>query len=156
MELELQPLGGTARPLSDWLTTFHLGIVVLDPYTNESSWILPTARRILDGLRGSDIRVTFLVTADDDDTRQFCGPLVDEFLVFSDPDRLAVKEFELESLPAFVFVRADGSLAAKAEGWIPQEWDTVAEAMSEATAWIPPDIPAAGDPGPFRGSPAAG
>ena len=72
-------------PLEEWLTTFHLATVVLDPYTNESSWILPTATRILEGLRGSDARVNFLVTADDDDARAFLGPLVEQFLVFTDP-----------------------------------------------------------------------
>ncbi|MEY2959306.1 MAG: hypothetical protein RLZZ01_1874, partial [Actinomycetota bacterium] len=46
-DLPLQPLGGEARQLDEWLTTFHLASVVLDPYTNESSWILKTAVRIL-------------------------------------------------------------------------------------------------------------
>ena len=68
MDLVLAPLGGEPRPLEEWLTTFHLASVVLDPYTNESSWILPTATRILEGLRGSDARVNFLVTADDADS----------------------------------------------------------------------------------------
>ena len=74
-------------PLEEWLTTFHLATVVLDPYTNESSWILPTATRILEGLRGSDARVNFLVTADADDAKAFLGPLIEQFLVFTDPDR---------------------------------------------------------------------
>jgi len=47
MDLMLSPLGAEARPLEDWLTTFHLATVALDPYTNESSWILPTATRVL-------------------------------------------------------------------------------------------------------------
>ena len=41
-DLVLTPLGGESRPLQEWLTTFHLASVVLDPYTNESSWILDT------------------------------------------------------------------------------------------------------------------
>jgi hypothetical protein len=52
-DLVLTSLGGEARPLPEWLTTFHLATVALDPYTNESAWILPTATRILEGLRGS-------------------------------------------------------------------------------------------------------
>ena len=48
-DLVLAPLGAASRPLEDWLTTFHLASVVLDPYTNESSWILKTAARILEG-----------------------------------------------------------------------------------------------------------
>ncbi len=57
-DLSLTPLvdgaAGQSRPLMDWLTTFHLASVILDPYTNESSWILRTATRILEPFRGSD------------------------------------------------------------------------------------------------------
>ncbi len=60
---------------SEWLTTFHLASVVLDPYTNESSWVLKSAVRILEEFRGSHARVNFIVTADDDDARAFLGPL---------------------------------------------------------------------------------
>jgi hypothetical protein len=152
----LSPLGGDARPLSDWLTTFHLACVVLDPYTNESSWILPTARRILDGFRGSDARVNFVVTAEADDARAFLGPLVDEFLVFTDPERLAVKSLGLEGLPAFVLIQVDGTVPAAAEGWDPAEWRKVAAVIAGVSAWKAPDLPVLGDPGPFRGSPALG
>jgi hypothetical protein len=155
-DLLLTPLGGESRPLQEWLTTFHLASVVLDPYTNESSWILDTAARILEGLRGSDARVNFIVTADVDDTRTFLGPLIDRFLVFVDPDRTAVKALGLTELPAFVFIRVDGTVPAAAEGWRPAEWRAVADAVAAATAWRPPDLPAVGDPGPFHGSPALG
>jgi hypothetical protein len=140
--------------LSEWLTTFHLATVALDPYTNESSWIQPTAVRILEGLRGSDARVNFLVTAPEEDARAFLGPLVHQFLVFIDDDRSVVKALGLEALPAFVFVRVDGTVPAAAEGWNPAEWRSVAEAITEVTAWSPPDIPLLGDPGPFHGTPA--
>ena len=156
MDLVLAPLGAEPRPLEEWLTTFHLATVVLDPYTNESSWILGTATRILEGLRGSDARVNFLVTADERDTRSFLGPLVREFLVFTDPDRLAVKALGLNELPAFVFVRVDGTVAAAAEGWTAASWRAVADEITAATAWRSPDIPVIGDPGPFHGSPALG
>lgn len=155
-DLVLTPLDAAARPLAEWLTTFHLATVVLDPYTNESSWILPTARRILDALRGSDARVNFLVTADEADTRTFVGPLADEFLIFTDPDREAVKALGLEALPAFVFIRVDNTVPAAAEGWDPKEWRAVAEAIAATTAWRVPDIPILADPGPFRGTPALG
>lgn len=154
--LSLAPLGAEARPLEEWLTTFHLATVAVDPYTNESSWILPTATRILEGLRGSNARVNFLVTADERDARSFMGPLVQRFLVFVDPDRLAVKALGLEQLPAFVFIRVDGTVQATAEGWSAASWRSVAEAIAETTAWRTPDIPIVGDPGPFRGSPALG
>jgi hypothetical protein len=153
-ELLLTPSGGEPRALEEWLTTFHLASVVLDPYTNESSWILPTAARILEGLRGADARVNFVVTADADDATVFLGPLADDFLVFVDPERATVKALGLEQLPAFVFIRVDGTVPAAAEGWDPVAWREVAEAIAGTTAWSSPTIPAPGDPGPFRGSPA--
>jgi hypothetical protein len=155
-DLTLAPIGAESRPLEEWLTTFHLASVILDPYTNESSWILPTAARILEGLRGSDARVNFVVTADEADAKAFLGPLVQRFLVFTDPDRTVVKALGLEQLPAFVFIRVDGTVVAAAEGWRSNEWRTVAETIAAATAWSPPDIPVMGDPGPFHGSPALG
>ncbi len=155
-DLMLHPVNGEARELEDWLTTFHLASVVLDPYTNESSWILKTAKRILEEFRGSHARVNFIVTADDDDVRTFMGPLIDEFLVFADPDRSVVRALGLQSLPAFVFVRVDGEVVATAEGWNANEWSAVADAISETTRWRPPMIPAPSDPGPFAGSPVAG
>ena len=47
-DIVLTPLQGDPRPLEQWLTTFNMASVMLDPYTNESSWILPTAVRLLD------------------------------------------------------------------------------------------------------------
>jgi hypothetical protein len=153
-DLVLTPLGREARPLSEWLTTFHLASVILDPYTNESSWILPTARRILEDLRGSDARVNFVVTASEADARAFMGPLADEFLVFVDPDRQLVSQLGLRELPAFVFIRVDNTVPAAAEGWNPAQWRAVADAIVAVTAWRAPDIPVLGDPGPFHGTPA--
>ncbi len=155
-DLMLRPLGGEARELAEWLTTFHLASVVLDPYTNESAWVLKTAVRILEEFRGSHARVNFVVTADDADAKKFLGPLTEQFLVFTDPDRSFVKALELESLPAFVFVRVDGEAVATAEGWSPDSWEAVADAISDTTRWSPPTIPAPGDPVAFAGSPAAG
>ncbi len=155
-DLSLSPLGGDARPLNEWLTTFHLASVVLDPYTNESSWVLKTAMRVLEGFRGSHARVNFIVTAGEEDTRDFLGPIAAKFLVFCDPDRSVVKALGVEQLPAFVFTRVDCEVVAKAEGWNAAEWRVVAEAISEATKWSPPLIPVVGDPRPFAGSPAVG
>jgi len=152
LELVLAPLDGDPRPLGDWLTTFHLATVALDPYTNESSWILGTAKRILDDFRGADVRVNFLVTADAEGARSFLGPLADEFLVFVDPDRTVVKGLGLTMLPAFVFVRLDGTVHAAAEGWNPIEWRAVAESIAEVTAWTKPVIPTATDPLAFAGT----
>lgn len=155
-DLSLTPLDGASRPLSEWLTTFHLASVVLDPYTNESSWVLKTAVRILEEFRGSDARVNFVVTADEDDARAFLGPLTERFLVFCDEDRSVVSAMGLRQLPAFAFIRADREVAAVAEGWNGAEWRAVAEAIAEITKWNVPTIPAPGDPGAFAGSPVAG
>jgi hypothetical protein len=155
-DTKLTTIGGETRPLEEWLTTFHLASVVLDPYTNESAWVLKTAARILESLRGTDARVNFVVTADADGAKAFLGPLSDDFLVYCDPDRLLVRTLGLSQLPAFVFIRLDGTLQASAEGWDAAEWRAVAEQIATATAWISPTIPVAGDPSPFHGTPALG
>ena len=154
LDLVLSPIGHEDRPLAEWLTTFHLASVVLDPYTNESSWILKTAARILEGFREADVRVNFVVTADEQDTRAFIGPLIERFLTFTDAERTVVKALGLDELPAFVFVRVDGAVPAAAEGWDAAAWRQVAEEIARTTSWRYPDIPAPGDPGPFRGTPA--
>jgi hypothetical protein len=153
-DIELITLAGDMHTVEQHLTTFHLASVILDPYTNESSWILKTAARILDALRGSDARVNFVVTCGADEARAFLGPLADEFLVFCDPERMLIKSLALATVPAFVFVRIDGTVPAAAEGWNPVEWKAVAEVIAAATAWSAPVIPAPGDPGPFHGTPA--
>lgn len=154
LDLQLTPLGREGRPLSTWLTTFHLASVVLDPYTNESSWILDTAVRILRGFAGAAVRVNIVVTCGADEARQFLGPITDEFLVFVDPDRTVVKALGLGELPAFVFVQGDGTVPAAAEGWDPDTWKKVADTIATVTSWSRPTIPAPGDPVAYRGTPA--
>ncbi|MEO7370854.1 MAG: hypothetical protein ABIZ69_08335 [Ilumatobacteraceae bacterium] len=156
LDTELTALGVDTRPLEEWLTTFHLASVVLDPYTNESAWVLKTAARILEGLRGTDARVNFVITTDAAGAKAFLGPLTDAFLVYLDPDRAFVRALGLGQLPAFVFIRLDGTLQASAEGWDAEKWREVAEQIATTTAWISPTIPVAGDPGPFHGTPALG
>lgn len=150
----LQPLDGPSRPLHELLTTFHLLSVVIDPYTNESAWLLPTARRILSQFAGSSVRTNYVVTAGADDARAFLGPLVNEALVFCDPDRTFVKQLGLTQLPAFTFLRIDGNVTAKAEGWNPLEWRAVTDEVARTVSWSKPLIPAPGDPGAFAGTPA--
>ncbi len=156
LDIKLTTIGGESRPLEEWLTTFHLASVVLDPYTNESSWILKPAARILEAFRGADVRVNLVVTCGADEAKQFLGPLADQFLVFCDPDRAFVRGLGVATLPAFVFVRGDGSVQATAEGWNPSEWGAVAKSIADNTSWIAPLIPGAGDPSPFHGTPALG
>lgn len=149
----LAPLSSEARPLSEWTTTFHLALVVLDPYSLESSWIIDTAARILRDYAPADVRVGFVVTAAIDDVRSYMGPLADEFLVFADPDRAVARAFALGSLPAFVHVNQACEVEAAAEGWDPPAWAEVATNLSKRLDWTVPDIPAAGDPSPFAGAP---
>ena len=149
----LTPVGGEGRTISQWLTNFNLAVVALDPYTNQSSWLLPTAARLLDGFSGADVRVAWLVAADDEGARQFLGPLASEFLTFADPDRIAIKALGFSKLPAVAFLLNDGTVAAAAEGWQPLEWRTVAERIAEVGAWISPVVPGRSDPRPFEGTP---
>lgn len=155
-ELQLDPLTGEARSLSQWLTTFHLVTVVLDPYTAESAWLLPTVGRILRVYDEADCRVAITVTCDELGARQFLGPYAKEFLTFTDPDRAVVKAFELQTLPAIVHVRQDLSIAGAAEGWDPDGWREVTENLSVAMRWTKPVIPALRDPAPYPGTPALG
>ncbi len=154
LDITLTPLSGTGRTLREWLTTFHLASIVLDPYTNESSWILETAVRIMRQFSGAAVRVNFIVTCDEDGARAFLGPYADEFLVYCDPDRDIVKALGLSELPAFVLVQSNGTIPAAAQGWSADDWKGVASAVASLTAWSKPTIPAPGDPGSFRGTPA--
>jgi hypothetical protein len=156
LDLEFTTVSGERRTLGQWLTTFHLASVVVDPYTNESSWILETAARILRNFSESAVRVNWIVTADADDARAFLGPLADEFLTYVDPDRAIVRSLGLAALPAFVFLRIDGTVPAAAEGWDPAAWRHVADTISSTTAWSRAPIPLVTDPVAFAGSPALG
>ena len=98
------------------------------------------------------MRVNILIACGPEEAQQFLGPLAQEFLVFCDPDRAAVKALGLATLPAFVFVRIDGTVPAAAEGWNPAAWRSVSEAIAATTAWSKPTIPVAGDPSPFAGT----
>jgi hypothetical protein len=156
LDLALATTSGESRTISEWLTTFHLAAVVVDPYTNESSWVLETAARVLRTFGEADVRVSWLVTAGPEDSRVFLGPLAEEFLTFVDPDRAAVRALGLAQLPAFVFLRMDGKVAAAAEGWEPRAWRDVADEVAATTSWTRPAIPLPSDPVAFAGSPALG
>ncbi len=155
-DLTLTPINGEARTISDWVTTFQLAAVVLDPFTNESSWLLETAGRLLTHFREADCRVAFIVTGTPAETRQFLGPWADKVLTFADPGRAAAKAMGLNELPAFVHVRGDLHLAASAEGWDPEQWRQVAASLAKANSWSTPLIPGLGDPSPYAGSAATG
>jgi hypothetical protein len=152
----LTPIEGEARTLEEWLTTFQLCLVVLDPYTLESAWIIETAGRILDVFREADVRVAFVVTGTPDEARQFLGPWVERTLTFADPDRQAVKALGLNELPAFAHIRQDATLVGAAQGWDPEDWRAVASGLAKDMSWSRPLIPEPGDPAPYAGSAALG
>ncbi len=154
LDVDLTPIGSQARPFEEWLTTFPIAAVVLDPYTYESSWILDTARRILITYKGAGCRTCWIIGCGAEDARRFLGPYADELLTFVDPERQAIAALGLEQLPAFVLVLQDGSVTASAEGWNPSKWREVASSISDLTSWNRPVIGDAGDPGPFPGTPA--
>ena len=154
-DLTLDSVRGDGYPLRDWLTSYPLLMVALDPYTHESAWILETAGKILRHYQPADIRVCWLVTADDDGCRQFLGPWEQEFLTFADPDRSAVTALGLERLPSLLHIRSDGLLHT-ANGWDPTAWRAIAEEISPYLHWSRPMIPSPGDPVPYSGTPVAG
>jgi len=154
LDVTLQAIEREPQTLGEWLVTFQMAAVVLDPYTHESAWILDTATRILRHFREADCRVVFIVAGTTDEARQFLGPLTEQVLTLCDADRALVKAAELEQLPAFVHLTPAGVLAAKAEGWDPAAWREVAVALAKRMSWTYPSIPAAGDPVAYPGSPA--
>jgi hypothetical protein len=153
-DLVLAPINGDPKTVREWLTTFHLAIVVLDPYTYESAWLLETAGRVLKTFEQSDARTAFLVTCSVRDAKGFLGPWAEDLLTFADPDKIAVKGLGLERLPAFVHLAMDGTIYNAAEGWHPLEWRKVADDLAKVTAWKAPAIPLPSDPGPYEGTPA--
>lgn len=155
-EIQLDPLQGDPRPLEDWVTTFHLAVVILDPFTHESSWIIDTAARMLANYNAADVRTAWLVTGTDEEAQQFLGPMADEFLTFTDPDRAFVKSLELETLPAFVHIDHALNVVNSAEGWNPREWNVVTKELAKQMSWSYPVLPEAGDPPPYAGTPALG
>jgi len=156
LDLELKPLDHDARTLGDWLTTFQMAAVVLDPYTHESAWVLDAARRILGHFQGADCRCVFIVAGDDSEARQFLGPIADEILTLSDQSRGLIAAAGVEQLPAFLHIAQDGTVVGRAEGWAPQSWQAVAVGLAQRMSWSYPIIPAAGDPVAYPGSPASG
>ncbi len=154
-DLTLTPLQGEPRPAEEWVTTFHLVFVALDPFTLESAWLLEGAARIMRNFIGADCRVAWLVTGNADQARQFLGPLADEFLTFVDPDRTVVRALGLRELPAFVHLDQALQLQSAAEGWRPDDWREATERLADLMGWNRPVIPATGDPAPYPGSPVA-
>jgi hypothetical protein len=152
-DLKLTALAGTTRTVQEWVTNFHLVTVVVDPYANESAWILPTAARVLSVFRGADCRVSFLVVGPPEDAREFLGPLARDFLTFVDPEGSVVRGLGLERLPAIVHLAVDGTVVGSAEGWDPSAWRAVTDNLAKVMSWRGPALPERGDPAPYPGAP---
>jgi hypothetical protein len=153
-DLVLTPLDGRGHTLGEWIVMFDLVVVALDPFTNESAWLLPTAVRLLEVYDEADCRVAWLVTGEPHECRLFLGRWSREILTFADPDRAAVQAMGLERLPALVHIGADGRIVNAAEGWEPDAWRAATEELSRRMSWSKPAIPVPGDPAPYAGSPA--
>jgi hypothetical protein len=152
-DLVLSSINGRARTVRQWLVTFHLLFVAVDPDNDRSSWIVPTAARVLTGYEQADCRVAWLVAGTAADARRFLGRWATEILTFADPDLAVVRAFGLESLPAIVHVGMDGSVVNAVEGWDPAEWRRLTTELSRIVGWSRPVIPLPSDPGPFAGAP---
>lgn len=154
--LSLAAIDGQTRPIDEWLITFQLLGVVLDPFTYESSWILETAGRLLENYRGASVRTAFILTCTAEEAREFLGPWVDRMIVYVDPDRTFVKACELEQLPALVHVRQNREIGGAAQGWDPAQWRQVTNEVSNERRWSKPTYGAPSDPKPYPGTPALG
>ena len=93
----LTSINGQSLPLRSWVTNFHLLLVVIDPFSHESSWIINTASRVLSNFTGADCRVGWLVIGNAEEASTFLGPHSDEFITFVDPDGDFVKEVGLNT-----------------------------------------------------------
>ena len=156
-ELVLAPLTGKGYPLRAWLIPYHLLLAVLDPFTDESSWILPTATRVLETFDEADCRVGIvLVGATAAESRTFLGPIAERILAFPDADKAIVKAFGLDRVPALVHLDNDGNVANAAEGWDPPAWQVVTDELARVMSWSGPVLPGLKDPSPFVGTPALG
>ena len=82
----------------------------------------------------------------------FLGPYGEEHLTFADPDRTAIKALGLQTVPALVLVKQDGTIAAASEGWDPAGWRAVVDALAKQVGWSELTVPGPKDPAPYPGT----
>ncbi|MGH9265770.1 MAG: hypothetical protein ACRD1D_13865 [Acidimicrobiales bacterium] len=153
-DLVLTPTSGRSRTVREWLTTFHLLFVAVDPNGLRSKWIVPTAARVLSEYEQADCRVAWVVAGGDaSDARRLLGRWASEIVTFVDPELEVVKAFGIQTLPAVVHLNMDLTVVNAVEGWDPPAWRALAAELSRHMSWSRPHIPAPGDPGPFAGAP---
>ena len=154
-DIKLETVTGHGHTLAEWLVVFNLLGVVIDPYTVQSGWILPTASRLFMVYEEADVRCAFVVCSDAEGARSFLGRFADEHLVLLDPERELVRALGLARLPAIVHLAQDASVFGCAEGWDAQEWSEVIAGVEEHMDWrARPVLPTPDDPGSFKGTPA--
>ncbi len=149
----LTSLNGQSLPLKGWVTSFHLLLVVLDPFTHESSWIVKTAGRILGNFTDADCRVGWLVGGTADETERFLGPWSTDYLTFTDPDFTFIKHIGMTETPGIIHINQAPELIASAQGWNPEEWREVVSGVADLMHWSKPAIREIGDPTQYRGAP---
>jgi len=152
-DISLTSIDGSSRPLRDWVTTFHLLLVVVDPYTHESSWIVETAGRILRSFKDADCRGGWMVTGTTEHSKEFLGPWSAEILTFVDPELTFVRGIELENTPAIIHFDQSPQIVGSAEGWNPVEWKEIVSNLADTMSWSKPIVPDTGDPSPYSGVP---
>lgn len=152
-QIQLNPIQSKAKPLKNWVTSFQLLLVAIDPFKHESSWILDTANRILKNFAQANCRVAWLVAGTDQQAVQFLGSLATERLTFVDPNKEVIKELGIERLPALVHINHGLEVIGLSNGWNPNEWRRIINTVSRAVSWRAPSIPEPNDPAPYIGSP---
>lgn len=153
-DLVLEPLEGEARSLEEWTKSFHLVLVALDPFTDESAWILETAGRVLRHFAEADCRTGWLVLGTPDNARQFLGPWAEELLTFTDPGCAAVRALGIDRLPALVHLNVDHALEARVGGWNRTEWQDALDRLALMMGWSSPNLARIGGPPAFTGTAA--
>ena len=153
LDLVLRALDGPSLSVREWLTTFPLLFVAVDPGNRRSQWILPTAARILTDYDQADCRVAWLVGGDELDAHRFLGRRAREILTFVDPELEVISAFGLGSLPAVVHLAMTGEVVTAVEGWDPLAWRALTVKLSRSVGWSRPVVPAPKDPGAFAGAP---
>jgi hypothetical protein len=154
--IELHQLDGETATIGEWTSQFHLALVVVDPFTFESAWILEVAGQLLREFSEADCRTAWLVTGTRANARQFLGPWAQEMLTFVDTDRSVTQALGIEYLPAFVHLNVDHDIESLAEGWEPADWQEAADHLTEVMDWSVVSIAKLGGPAPFEGSAALG
>ena len=114
---------------------------------------IPIARRIFQVFGDADCHTAFCVAGNEFIAKAVLGDAEDQFLSFVDPDGAFVESLGLTHLPAFVHLRQNTTLAEAAEGWDPDAWQKVANAVAKSMAWSTPTVAGAGDPPPTPGWP---